>query len=290
MVEMSHSKKYGRGLLIGSIVLVCLISFAFWLYGKFYVSTDDAYVNANVVQIAPRVSGQVMVLAVANNQHVNAGDLLFALDPAVFQARLAHDEATLARAEAVKSIAEITSSRTRELVSKHAASTQEGDIMDARLQSAVANVSAANAAVTTSRLDLQYSKITAPTGGGITQLTLREGDVVRAGQALFALVSDNEFWIDANFRETEVGDIMPGQHADIRIDMYPGHHFHGVVESISSGSGAVFSLLPPENATGNWVKVTQRVPVRVRVVDVNPKYPLRIGTSATVTIRLTGKS
>ncbi|MDE2089643.1 MAG: HlyD family secretion protein, partial [Gammaproteobacteria bacterium] len=95
--------------------------------------------------------------------------------------------------------------------------------------------------------------------------------------------------VDANFKETDLQAIRPGQPAVIYVDMYPDHHFRGVVESISGGSGAAFSLLPPQNATGNWVKVTQRVPVRVRILDPSPSHPLRVGTSATVTVD-TGRS
>ena len=92
-------------------------------------------------------------------------------------------------------------------------------------------------------------------------------------------------WITANFKETQLKEIRPGQHAEIRSDIYPDHVFHGVVQSVSGGSGAAFSLLPPQNATGNWVKVTQRVPVRIKVEDPDPGHPLRIGTSTTVRVR-----
>jgi membrane fusion protein (multidrug efflux system) len=91
--------------------------------------------------------------------------------------------------------------------------------------------------------------------------------------------------VDANFKETELKDIRPGQKAIITSDVYPDHPFHGVVQSLSGGSGTAFSLLPPQNATGNWVKVTQRVPVRIRVEDPDPQHPLRIGTTASVKVR-----
>jgi membrane fusion protein (multidrug efflux system) len=103
---------------------------------------------------------------------------------------------------------------------------------------------------------------------------------------LFALISNSEFWVDANFKETELEHIHPGQLANIYVDMYPGHTFSGVVESISGGTGSAFSLLPPQNATGNWVKVAQRVPVRIRVLNPEQDFPLRIGTSASVRISL----
>jgi membrane fusion protein (multidrug efflux system) len=108
---------------------------------------------------------------------------------------------------------------------------------------------------------------------------------VAAQAPLFSIVSDEEYWIDANFKETQLSRVRAGERAKVVTDLYPDHPFTGEVESLSGGSGAAFSLLPPENATGNWVKVTQRVPVRVRILDPDPARPLRIGTTATVEVR-----
>ena len=114
------------------------------------------------------------------------------------------------------------------------------------------------------------------------------GEMVQAGQPLFAIIEANRWWVDANFKETDLARIKPGQKATIRLDMYPGTTLDGVVESISAGSGATFSVLPPENATGNWVKVTQRFPVRIKITSSPaPDKPLRMGASATVTIDTT---
>jgi membrane fusion protein (multidrug efflux system) len=103
---------------------------------------------------------------------------------------------------------------------------------------------------------------------------------------LFSIVANDAYWVDANFKETELQRVRAGQPATVTVDMYPKHPFEATVESVSAGSGAAFSLLPPQNATGNWVKVTQRVPVRVRIVHPDPAFPLRIGTTATVRVRL----
>ncbi len=128
----------------------------------------------------------------------------------------------------------------------------------------------------------------APTSGTIANLTLRPGNTVTPDTPLFVLIGNQEFWVDANFKETELTRIRAGQEVTIDSDVYPDHPFRGVVESVSGGAGTAFSLLPPQNATGNWVKVTQRVPVRIRVLDPDPAYPLRIGTSATVRVRAAG--
>ena len=134
------------------------------------------------------------------------------------------------------------------------------------------------------RLDLGYTQVLAPADGVIAGLTLRPGAVVSAAQPVFAIVNDRDVWVDANYKETAIHRIRPGQAADIHLDIYPNRDFRGVVESLSGGSGAAFSLLPPENATGNWVKVVQRVPVRVRLLNPDPRLPLSIGTSASVSI------
>ncbi len=145
----------------------------------------------------------------------------------------------------------------------------------------------AAAALAQARLDLQHTRATATCNGRIAELSLRPGDMVRAGAPLFSLVCDQEYWVDANFKETELGRIKAGQPADVSVDMYRGLHLRGRVENIGSASGTAFSLLPPQNATGNWVKVTQRVPVRIAILDGNPNFPLRVGTSAVVTIDTT---
>ncbi len=130
--------------------------------------------------------------------------------------------------------------------------------------------------------------VTAPASGWVSNVNLRPGSVVQAGSPAFAVIEDGNWWVDANFKETDLGRVKPGQKATIRLDMYPDTTLDGVVESISAGSGATFSVLPPENATGNWVKVTQRFPVRIRITsEPIADKPLRLGASATVTIDTT---
>ena len=147
-----------------------------------------------------------------------------------------------------------------------------------------AAVQAAAAAVAEAQLNLQRTRVVSPATGTIANFTLQPGNTVQPGQPLFVVIANGEWWVDANFKETQLFDVRPGERATVVSDMYPKHVFHGVVQSLAGGSGAAFSLLPPENATGNWVKVTQRVPVRVVIRDPDPQHPLRIGTSATVKV------
>ncbi|MGA7800356.1 MAG: HlyD family secretion protein [Gammaproteobacteria bacterium] len=142
----------------------------------------------------------------------------------------------------------------------------------------------ARAHVQNARLDLDHARLRAPCSGQLAGVKLQPGDMVSAGAAQFALVCNNRYWVAANYKETDLTRIRPGQVARLSVDMYPDHTFHGIVESVNPASGTAFSLLPPENATGNWVKVTQRVPVRILVADASAEYPLRVQTSAEVSI------
>jgi membrane fusion protein (multidrug efflux system) len=147
---------------------------------------------------------------------------------------------------------------------------------------------AAAAQLDKATLDRVRTHVLAPGSGWASNVRLRPGTVVQAGTPVFAIIEDGQWWVDANFKETDLGRIKPGQKATIRLDMYPGLKLQGVVESISQGSGATFSVLPPENATGNWVKVTQRFPVRVKITsEPDPDRPIRVGASADVTVDTT---
>lgn len=290
--QFSHLKQliapysFKKIMAVLSIGIILLGSVTYGIYSHFHVSTDDAYVNANIVQISPQVTGQVAHLYVTNNQFVNQGQVLFELDQEPFIVAVKQAKAQLAIDEAKLKLAQVTEYRTQELLRKKLTSPQEGDSAKAVRESTFAAVELDKASLARAELNLRYTKVSAITRGYVTNMSLREGNIVTANQPLFALVNNNEFWIDANFKETELRYIYPGQKVDISVDMYSGHLFKGVVESISGGSGTVFSLLPPENATGNWVKVTQRVPVRIQILNLDPKFPLRIGTSAIVTVHL----
>ena len=147
-----------------------------------------------------------------------------------------------------------------------------------------AQLQSAQAQLAQAQLQLHYTKIYAPHNGQLAKLTLRPGQTVTAYQSLFSLVDNNSWWVTANLKETSLSRVRVGQKVVVQVDMYPSHPFEGIVKSISPSSGSSFSLLPSENATGNWVKVTQRFPVRIDIIHPNKQYPLRIGASCTVTI------
>lgn len=174
--------------------------------------------------------------------------------------------------------------KLKEIESAYQASVADLGRMQGRFQEAAAQIRVAQTAVEEATMNLGYTRILAPVSGYLGKLEVRPGNVVQAGQPLFPLVEDQSAWVYANFKETDLHRIQPGQQAHIRLDMYPGRTFNGVIESLSPASGVAFSLLPPENATGNWVKVTQRFPVRIAFTDQDPGMTLRIGASSTVTV------
>jgi membrane fusion protein, multidrug efflux system len=291
--------------------------------------TENAYVNARIVQVSSLVMGQVVSVPVVENQYVHRGDVLFEIDRRPFAAVLAEAEGKLRQAEqgsrqdssellatqadtarqaADLANAEANLRRTSELVRQNFMSKQAADDAQARVDAARAAVAAsqarvekaraalakpggttpavriAQAEVDKARLDLEHTVMRAPENGWVTRFDLTPGTVATPGNPLFALVVGGSFWVDANFKETELAGVAPGRAATIVIDMYPKHMFHGQVESLAGGTGAAFSLLPAQNANGNWVKVAQRVPVRVSIDDPDPAFPLRVGATATVSV------
>ncbi|MEP7156050.1 MAG: HlyD family secretion protein [Betaproteobacteria bacterium] len=219
-------------------------------------------------------------------------------------------EADVSRQRAELANAQSNLDRTRSLITRNFVSAQAEDDAQAKVSTSVAALAEATARAEKARtvlvgsgeltpemklaiaemdkakLDLEHATVRASEDGWITNFNLAAGTVVTPGSPLFALIVDKSFWVDANFKETELQGIRPGQKSTIVVDMYPDRKFTGEVESLAGGTGTAFSLLPPQNASGNWVKVTQRVPVRMHIVDSDPAFPLRVGATATVTIKL----
>jgi membrane fusion protein (multidrug efflux system) len=146
-------------------------------------------------------------------------------------------------------------------------------------------VQQAQAELDRARLNLSYTRITAPDDGIVTRVEqLQVGDHIAAGNPVFALISSRDVWVEANFKEDQLAHMRAGQSAEIDVDTYSGRSFKAHVGSIAPGTGSQFSALPPENATGNWIKVVQRLPVRLEIEDADPALPLHTGLSATVTV------
>ena len=289
------------------------------------VSTDDAFVEADVVAVAPRVGGTIAEVLVAENAPVRRGQPILKIDDADYQARARQAQAELetARAQAAAADAQVRAARASvsraeaeaekaQLDLRRAEELRKGDAIAAdrydatriagettragastnraQYAAALANadlaharVKSAQASLELAKLQLSYTVVYAASDGAISRLGARVGQIVQPGQVLAQLVP-NQTYLVANFKETQTGDVRPGQRADVEIDAYEGRKLHGHVESISGGTGARFALLPPDNASGNFVKVVERVPVRIAWDGVPPELPLRAGLSANVTV------
>ncbi|EKD73696.1 MAG: multidrug resistance protein A [uncultured bacterium] len=275
-----------QNVLIWGSIGVGVVLFAYFIMNYFdhHPSTEDAYVQANTTNIAAQVTGPVANVSVSDHQLVEKNQLLFTIDPLPFQIAVNKATATLANQHAALVLAEQNAERILRLVKIGQQSKAAGDQAQSQLDSAQAELEAAEAQLAQAKLDLQHTEIRAPNRGIVTQFLLRPGNNVVANNTLFVLVEQHDFWVDANFKETQIAHVKPGQSVKIVLDMFPKHTFYGTVDAVSSASGAVFSLLPPENASGNWVKVTQRFPVKIIIKNSDPAYPLRAGATATVTI------
>jgi membrane fusion protein (multidrug efflux system) len=315
-------------LIAGGVIGALLIAVAGYAYWQVYVypfeTTDDAFVDARSYVVAPKVSGYVVETLVSDNQHVEAGAVLFQIDRrdydvAVTQARAQVEAAEasvqnadaqiaaqqaqvdvaksrVANADASLKFAQEDASRYKDLAQTGAGSVQRQQqtnttllqqqsslveanagvvaaekqvgSLKAQRANAVAQLDQAKARLAQAELDLSYTTVRAAQPGRIVRLTGSKGQFAQAGAGLSNFVPD-EIWVTANFKETQVTDMRPGQAVDLQIDAYPDRDVKGRVDSVQPGSGTAFSLLPAENATGNYVKVTQRIPVKI-VVD---KWP-----------------
>ena len=267
-----------------SAALVLVIGYLTYQHFERYPSTDDAYVQANTVNIAAQVSGPIAQIFINDHASVKKNQPLFQIDPTPFQIGVDRAKANLASAEANLTLALQNANRTLKLVEIHQSSLSSGDEVTSKVADAKAAVALYRAELAKAQLDLSYTTVRAPAAGVITQFVLRPGNYVRADNTLFILVEQNQFWVDANFKETQLTRIRPRQTATIVLDMYPSKTFTGVVDAVNTASGSQFSLLPPENASGNWVKVTQRFPVKIIIAQLDPAFPLRVGATAQVTV------
>jgi len=215
------------------------------------------------------------------------------LEAATLRLAQTEKEVQQVQAELASRVLAIEQARQRVAEVRGTLSKAEGQqgqvsVKTAEVARAEAVLRAAQADLATAELNVEYSVVRAPTDGVVSKRSVEIGQVVQPGQPLLALVPLQDVWVVANFKETQLTRIRPGQKAEVRVDSFPGSVFVGTVNSISAGTGSRFSLLPPENATGNWVKVVQRVPVKIQLdgkTAGNPQ-PLRTGMSAVVTVRL----
>jgi membrane fusion protein (multidrug efflux system) len=256
------------------------------------VSVAEAAVSsarATAASARARISGsQADVTAARTRQEQTAADL------ARYQALYSKEEvsrqqyeAARATADAARASAQSAGAGTESARATAESAAAQVEAAERQVGAAQAQVAQHQATLEAARLQLSYATIKAPVSGTVSKKSVEVGQLVQAGQPLLAIVQGHDAWVTANFKETQLSRMHPGQPVEIEVDAYPGVTFHGKVESLAPATGARFSLLPPDNATGNFTKVVQRVPVKIAFTDPqDPKHPLRVGMNTTVIVNL----
>lgn len=287
-----------------AIVLVLAVAGAWWWYANFrgYVSTDDAYIDANRVSISSKILGRIAELTVDEADSVTRGQVLVRLDESDLQAQLAQASATLRLAEESIGLAKVNITRAQDdyrradqqfrtaVITKeqydHAKSALEAS--HAELAIALSRVGTAKAQVGVVQAQLDNCTITSPIDGRVAKRWALQGDVVQAAQPIFSVYDRRETWVTANLEETNMGVIRLGEEVDISVDGYPDLMFSGRVFQVGTSTSAQFSLIPPNNASGNFTKVTQRIPIKISVAQGSagsvPRVSLLPGMSVEVRI------
>lgn len=292
-----------RGLaLIGAGAALLLIGFftVSWLVdGRFHESTDNAYVRADISLISAKIEGYVRAVPAAENAHVEAGDVLVEIEPADYDAQVAAARAALAQAEGQLASVQAERSLAAADVRRYEPLAQRGLLSPARMQQlrlqaqqAGGGLAAAQAAVNAARAQLQQAELNrtrtvvrAPISGEVGDRQVQVGQLVRPGAPLMSVVPLDAVYIVANFKETQIEHFHAGQPVTIRPDVAHGLRLRGTVESIAPASGSEFSIIPTDTATGNFTKIVQRVPVRIRIEPGQDGIELlRPGLSASVTV------
>jgi membrane fusion protein (multidrug efflux system) len=278
-------KKVPRRYLAGGLgLLIALVAFVYYELGSFE-TTDDAFVDGHIAPISSQVEGRVTAVLIQDNQMVKKGDILARIDPKdyVFKRDMAQADTLAAQAQLQEALKD--QSRYQKLLVRQEVSKQEFDHTSLKVRNAQAQFMRAQATLDLAQLNLDHTLIKAPLDGQISARTVEQGAYVQVGQPLLSVVSP-QVWVTANFKETQLTRMKPGDPVTIHVDAYPGVTFKGRVDSIQAGTGAVFSLLPAQNATGNYIKVIQRVPVKIVFDGPDGSHPLWPGLSVSPKVDL----
>ena len=282
-----NSDKKKKGMIIAGVIAVIGVVYFFYNY-LFYVSTDNAQIQANTVILTARVSGYVSKVSVEEGQKVKAGETLVSIDPKDYKSRISQSENELGSVVARVQDAERNYGRIQKLFEEGAVSAQQRDSALATYQELSRRTKALQAQADISSNSLNDTQIRAPSNGTIAKKAAEVGMLANPGTPLLAFVSDESRWVVANFKETDLGSVKVGQKVSIEVDAIPGREFKGEVEAFYPATGAIFSLIPPDNATGNFTKVVQRVPARFKLLDLKKEdiELMKAGLSAIVSVRI----
>lgn len=276
-----------------TILLLTALAAIGWKYQQYLSNpwTRDGQIRAQVIQITPRVTGPITHIHIKDNSVVKAGDLLFEIDPRTYQAALEKAEASLAQANAMLKKAQDESHRGHSLARRQPGAVSQLTLtqLNNGVEAARAGVKVAQASVEEARLNLGFTKVSAPVDGFITNLNMRVGTQVVANQPVVALVDQHSFWIEGFFKETDIRDVSTGDKATVSLMSYPDQPLQATVESIGYGiahkdGSTGVSLLPNVTPTFQWIRLAQRIPVRVQIEQLPPNIQLRVGTSASIII------
>ena len=331
-VLSSRTLKRSVFLIVIPLLAVCVGLYLYAAGGR-YVSTDNAYVKANVIIISPEVSGRVTSVLVSDNQPVEADDVLLQLDSSPLEITLNRARAQMAvirteleslRADYGETVVQEQLAkdkvryldrrykRQRKLLKQGLSSEEKHDeakhdlqvarreveIIEQRVQRVLAQLAGnerlpvdqhpryltAQTTYDQAAVDLKATTIRAPASGIVSNMKLQVGEYAQAGKPVFSLIQNQPIWVEANLKETQLTHIQPGQQATIVVDAYPDKIWESVVSSIAPATGAEFSILPPQNASGNWVKVVQRIPINLVITDQAGGPQLRAGMTVSVRI------
>ena len=331
-VLSSRTLKRSVFLIVIPLLAVCVGLYLYAAGGR-YVSTDNAYVKANVIIISPEISGRVTSVLVVDNQAVEANDILLQLDSSPLEIKLNRARAQMAvirteleslRADYGETVVQAQQAedkvrhlnrrykRQRKLLKQGLSSEEKHDeakhdlqvarrevqIIQQRVQRVLAQLAGnevlpvdqhpryltAQTTYDQAAIDLKATTIRAPASGIVSNMKLQVGEYAQAGKPIFSLIENQPIWVEANLKETQLTHILPGQQATIVADAYPDKIWESVISSIAPATGAEFSILPPQNASGNWVKVVQRIPINLVITDQAGGPQLRAGMTVSVRI------
>jgi len=267
-----------RQYLIGGLIaFVALCGLGYYQLVSFE-STDDAFIDGHIAPISAQVEGRIIEVLVKDNQMVKKDDILARIDDKDYMYKRDAAQADELAAQAELEEAQKDQARYEQLLSRQEISKQEFDHTSLRVSNAKAQAMRAKAKFDLAQLDLEHTKIMAPIEGKVSARSVEQGQYVQIGQPLLSVVS-SDVWVTANFKETQLKHMKAGNPVEIHVDAYPGVTFIGRVDSLQAGTGGAFSLLPAQNVTGNYIKVVQRVPVKITITHPNPDYPLWPGLS-----------
>jgi membrane fusion protein, multidrug efflux system len=328
-----------RGLIALALVAGAVaIGGYYFLFMRYHVTTDDAYVNGNLVRLTPQVAGTVVAINTDETQYVRRGQVLVELDPRDAQIALAQAQANLGEtvrevaqlfAEERRDVALVAAERTqlsqssedltrdRSLLSVHGVSLEtlehdENAVRSARagLQQAQATLASTQAAIAGTTpathprvlqaeanlraawLALSRTRVVAPVSGYVVRRSVELGEQVAPSTEMLALVPERSMWVDANFKENQLGDLRIGQPVQVSVDMYGSHvTYHGKLLGLTAGTGSALAVLPTQNASGNWIKIVQRLPARIGLDPAElARHPLFLGLSANVDVSVRARS